>query len=401
MIKLGAQGAGIRLAPGAKHLLGEGAPAGPEGDAKGELLLVHKSKYTNKGRDRAPDAGGPPLRRVEVVATAGLEPFVREELRRLGRAVRVEAQGQPGVIGVRLTGELRPLLGLRAATSAYLVQRFAVPRPKALLGDAQLRAVAETAASVLRLHPPGSFRTLFLSAAGADSAVLRRLKEELAARLGLAVGADDGDLLLRLRRGAEEGSWELLMRISPRPLATRGWRVCNMEGALNGPVAYVLNLLTAPTADDRYLNLGCGSGTLLVERLLLGPAARTIGCDTGAEALACARANLQAAGLEARCELHPWDARSLPLPDGSVSVITADLPFGHLVGSHAANLALYPALLAEAARVARPGARAALLSHELRLMERLLGEAPAWQQESVTRVDVGGLMPGIFLLRRR
>jgi 23S rRNA G2445 N2-methylase RlmL len=313
----------------------------------------------------------------------------------------VDAAGSAGAIGVRISGELRPLLGLRAASSVYLVERFAIPRPKALLGDALLRAVAETAASITRMHPAGSFRTLFLSAAGADSAVLRRLKDELAARLGLGVGADDGDLLLRLRRAPDDAGWELLCRLSPRPLATRAWRVCNLEGALNGPAAHAMALLTQPDPDDRYLNLGCGSGTLLVERLLLGPAARAIGCDTDATALACAEANLRAAGLGGRCELHPWDVRNLPLPDSSVSAITADLPFGHLVGSHAANLTLYPALLAEAGRVARPGARAALLSHELRLMERLLADSPSWALEGLTRVDVGGLLPGIFLLRRQ
>lgn len=356
-------------------------------------------KYTNKDRPARPE--GPPLRRLEVIAPGGLEPLARRELRRLGRSVQLEADGAPEVIALGYSGELRQLLGLRSVVSVYLVRSFAVPRPKALLGDEQLRAATAMCEAVLRLHPPGSFKTLFLSAAGAESAVLARLKGELAARLGLAVGVEDGDLLLRLRRGLDGDGWELLARISPRPLATRPWRVCNLEGALNGPVAHAVVLATGPADDDVYLNLGCGSGTLLVERLLLRGARRAIGCDVSAEALACARANLDAARLAGRAELHDWDARALPLPDASVDVITADLPFGHLVGSHAANLALYPAMLAEAARVARPGARAALLSHELRLMERLLDASPIWALESATRVDVGGLSPRLFVLKRR
>jgi SAM-dependent methyltransferase len=349
---------------------------------------------------RRPHAA-PPARRVELVIPEGLELLARRELRRLVPGARLETAGAPGVIAMGYGGELRPLLGLRSVTSAYLVHAFPVPRPKALLGDEQFRAAVAACEAAMRLHPAGSFRTLFLSAAGADSAVLGRLKQELAARLGLEVGAEDGDLLLRLRRGADGAGWELLVRLSPRPLATRSWRVCNLEGALNGPVAHAMAALTEPAPGDRYLNIGCGSGTLLVERLLLGPARRAIGCDTSAAALACAAANLEAAGLAGRCELQQWDARSLPLADGAADVITADLPFGHLVGSHAENLALYPALLAEAARVARPGARAALLTHEVRLMEGLLAESPAWEIASVTRVDVGGLYPRIFLLRRR
>lgn len=357
------------------------------------------SKYSNK--TPAPRPQQVPGRPLEIVVPEGLMPLARKELRRLGREARIMAEGSAEVIEIEYSGALRGLLGLRSVTSVYLVRRFDVPRPRGLLGDQHLRSALALCESVLRAHPAGSFGSLFLSAAGADSSVLNRLKQELATRLGLAVGAEDGDLLLRLRRASAGEGWELLVRISPRPLATRPWRVCNLEGALNGPVAFAVVAATAPTADDRYLNIGCGSGTLLVERLVGGPAQRAIGCDTSPEALACARANLEAAGLAGRCELQPWDARALPLPDASVSVITADLPFGHRVGSHAENVELYPALLREAARVARPGARVALLSHEVRLMEQLLGASPDWALETATRVDVGGLYPRIFALRRR
>ncbi len=356
-------------------------------------------KYSNF-QPRHELSSEPQARQVEVVVAEGLEPIAQTELRRLGRSIQLEPTAASGVIALRYSGELRMLLGLRAATSVYLLRSFAVPRPKALLGDEHLRAALALCETAIHLHPPGVFRTLFLSAAGAESTVMARLKTELAARLGLAVGEEDGDLLLRLRRGANGAGWALLVRISPRPLATRAWRVCNLEGALNGPVAHAMAALTAPTDRDVYLNLGCGSGTLLVERLLLAPARRVIGCDTSASALACARTNLAAAGLAGRCELTDWDVCALPLPDASVDVLTGDLPFGHLVGSHATNLALYPALLAEAARVARPGARCALLSHEVRLMEHLLATTPAWQLEQAIRVDLGGLYPRIYLLRR-
>jgi 23S rRNA G2445 N2-methylase RlmL len=230
--------------------------------------------------------------------------------------------------------------------------------------------------------------------------VLTRLKHDLAQALKLELGQDDGDLLLRLRRSTDADTWELLVRIAPRPLATRAWRVCNLEGALNGPTAHAMALLSAPTAHDVVLNIACGSGTLLIERLLLGPTRRAIGCDTNPPALACAQANVAAAGLSGRCELTDWDARNLPLPDASISVILGDLPFGHLVGSHAENLALYPALLAEATRVARSDARCVLISHELRLMEQLLAQQNAWRIVQRLRVDVGGLKPQIIVLQK-
>jgi hypothetical protein len=82
-------------------------------------------------------------------------------------------------------------------------------------------------------------------------------------------------------------------------------------------------------------------------------------------------------------------------------VIVADLPFGQLVGTHAENERLYPRILAEAGRVAAPGARMALLTHELRLLDRAAAQRPdLWRLVDVLRVRTGGMMPGIFLMER-
>lgn len=340
------------------------------------------------------------VNRIEVIVTEGLEPIAREELRLLGASAHLDRRELPGLITLEYAGDLRALLRLRVAQSVYIVRSFAVPRPKALLGDEHFRTMVAMVEQVRRLHPPNSFHSLFLSAAGAESSVLSRLKTDLAARVGLVVGHEDGDLLLRLRRVASGDGWELCMRLSPRPLATRAWRICNLEGALNGPVAHAMALLTRPDPADRFLNLGCGSGSLLIERLSVTPARRVIGCDIDPAALDCARANIGAAGLSDRCELHPWDMRALPLPDASVDAICADLPFGHRIGTHADNLELYPPLLREAARVTRPGALCTLLTHEVRLMEQLLAAQRVWSLAQAIRVDLGGLHPRMFVLRR-
>jgi precorrin-6B methylase 2 len=275
-----------------------------------------------------------------------------------------------------------------------------LPRPTALLDDGAFQRITAAVGHIRSLHPAGAFRTFRLSAAGADSSAFQRF----ANRLGQATGlrpADAGDLLLRFRRGAD-GRFALLARISPRPLAARAWRVCNLPGALNAAVASAMTGLTRPAPGDVYLNLACGSGTLLVERALLGPAGRLIGCDVDAEALACAARNVAAAGLR-DVELTDWDATRLPLADRSVDALTVDLPFGQLVGSHALNAELYPGLLAEAARVARPGARLVAISQQIRLLERSV-DAAYWNVEEILRPTLstsgGPIKPGIYVLRR-
>jgi 23S rRNA G2445 N2-methylase RlmL len=336
---------------------------------------------------------------IECDVLEGLEDLAAEEIEaRLQPDQRVEFV-RAGAIRFGWAGDLREVLALRSVVAAYVLLQFAVPRPKALLGHQYFTALTQTATAILALQPTKAFRTIRLSAAGENSSVLTRLREELAARLGLVPATEEGDLLLRLRRVGD--GWEALLRMTPRPLATRAWRVQNVPGAPNATLACAIARLTEPYADDRVLNICCGSGTLLIERLLLMPAQQVIGCDMNPVVLGYARENMHAAGLAGRARLECWDATGLPLDNASVDVIVADLPFGQLVGSHAENERLYPQLLAEAGRVAQPGTRMVLLTHELRLLEETAAQYPhLWQPRGVVRVHSGGMTPGIFLFER-
>ncbi|MDW8352221.1 MAG: methyltransferase domain-containing protein [Anaerolineae bacterium] len=365
------------------------------------------------------------VHRCEADVIGGLEPFARQELAALGaREIHVP---QPGLISFSAQA-LRPLLALKTVLSVYLLRRYEVPRPSALLGDQNQRALLAQIETALGVMPRRAYQTFMLGAAGNRSAVMTRLKSVIAQHTGLREVGAEGDLLIRIRPAREAftpapaamrlgehalttkarrtSAWDVLVRLSPKPLATRDWRVCHVAGSLQATVAHVMAQLTRPASNDVYLNLGCGSATLLIERAALAPARRLIGCDTDRRALECARENIaaylqSAPGQRGAFELHDWDMRCLPLPDGSVDAITADLPFGHRVGSHGDNLVLYPALLREAARVAKPGARCVLITGEVRLMEHALAPlSSVWLRGSTFRVNLGGLQPAIFELRR-
>jgi tRNA (guanine6-N2)-methyltransferase len=361
--------------------------------------------------------GDPPdlrPRTIECEVLAGLEPFCAAEVRRvLGRRAHLLDEGggagrgstgrgaDPGggAVRFRLAGWLAAVLELRTAVAAYLLVRVAGRRPSALLGDTSLFDQVE---AVRRLHPPGAFRSFRISAPGRDSAALRRLRAELTRRTGLPEDPDDGDLYLRIRRARQPAEgWEALVRLSPRPLSARAWRTFNLPGALNATIAAAMVELSRPRPSDRVLNLMCGSGTILVERLARAPAALAAGCDLDPAALAGSRQNLRAAGVPGAAALARMDATALGLRDGSFNVLLADLPYGHRMGSHDANAALYPAVLAEAARVTEPGGAMVLVTHELRLFERCLPEAERWWSvERAVQVYQKGHHPVIYRLRR-
>jgi tRNA (guanine6-N2)-methyltransferase len=338
---------------------------------------------------------------IECEVLAGLKPSAVDEVRRaLGRRAELVEDDDPTALRFGYSGSLAALLRLRIVVAAYLLVTVAGRRPSALLGDSTLFDQVE---AVRRLHPPGAFSSFRLSAPGKESAALRRLREELGRRSGLPYDPEDGELLLRIRRsrGATAG-WDLLTRLSPRPQSARPWRVHNLPGALNATIAAAAVDLAGPGPGDRVLNLMCGSGTLLVERFARGRPALALGCDLDPSALAGTRTNLAAAGLAGSVGLARMDATALGLADASFDVLLADLPYGHRMGSHQDNAALYPAVLREAARVAVPGGALLAVTHELRLFERCLARARRWWSvERAVQVWQKGHHPKLYLLRRR
>jgi len=137
----------------------------------------------------------------------------------------------------------------------------------------------------------------------------------------------------------------------------------------------------------------------------MGAARQALGYDVDDTALACARANVAAAGLGASITLERRDATALPLDDGTVDTVAADLPYAMLLGSGTANAELYPALVDEAARVLKPAGRLLVVTTQNRLMASVC-EARAEVLRLVERVpfevprERGTISPSIWALER-
>ena len=208
------------------------------------------------GRRRQPAASPTQNPRVtlECEVLPGLEPFCGDELRRvLGRQVELAGGSGPGAVRFSWSGPLRALLGLRTAVAVYLLVSVPGRRPSTLLGDTTLFDQVET---VRRLHRPGSFSSFRLSVPGRDSAALRRLRQELTARTGLGHDPDEGELYLRIRRSAGGDGWDLLTRLTPRPLSARGWRVARCSPS---PTSSAVPALPAG-GDAPLAARACGAG---------------------------------------------------------------------------------------------------------------------------------------------
>lgn len=338
---------------------------------------------------------------VALELLEGLAPFVAAELdRSVPEAIRVAAE--PTEIRVEIDDPAR-LLELRTVVAAYLSVELDVRRPRGILSPDVLRTCLDAIAAARRIAKPRRFGSFRLSAAGSASQELLRLRGEIEHRTGLADDPDAGELLLRLRRSPAPSTsrgWNLLIRLTPRPLSARSWRVARYPGALNATIAAAMVDLTEPAPDDDFVDLMCGSGTLVIERLAWGSPRRIVACDIAPEALRAARDNQRASKLHGTIEFVQADARCLDEHVRGFNKLVVNLPWGELVGDHAANEELYPAVLRAAQRLARERAVFAVLTHDIRRFERCLGEVEGWVVDDSWRVFQKGHRPKLYRLTR-
>lgn len=337
---------------------------------------------------------------VEIEVLEGLMSLVKKEIRHhFGDQIQILSEDETTLI-LNYSGRLKALLSLRMVVAVYHVQHFNVPRPKALLGHQHFHAMLDQIKVIRGMHPKGMFETFRISAAGENSSVFARLKSEVREYTGMDV-EDDADLLLRVRPSVvQTGGWEVLTRISPRPLSARDWRVTDMHGALNACLAAAMVELTQPKPDDRYLNLMCGSGTLMVERMLKMSAEVAVGIDIDDFALEASVENLEASHQRQNVFLSKMDATQTGFGADTFNKIVVDFPYGQKIGSSEENPALYAASLKEAARIATADACLVVITHQMKSFEGVVDAQRKWRYERTLQVNQGGLHPKIYVLER-
>ena len=369
-----------------------------------DAQTTHGARTTPSARNSRPDPA--PVQRYEVETVSGLEEYARREIRRrLGKAAQIVGTQIEGRVSLQYNGSIRRFDEFRTAVAVHRVEEFAVPGPRALLGHQHLTRLLAAIQSVLDARPGAAFQTFRIAAAGAGSRVFMRLRQEIADATGLQQAEGAAHLQISVRRStAEEEGWQALIRTSPMPLSARRWRVCDMPGALNGAVASAMVSLTGTRPTERMLNLCCGSGTLVIERLGMGAATSVTGVDISASALQCADANLRAAGHRSSVSLVQADCARLPIPDASVDTINADLPYGMLRNDSGDIASLYHSALAESARVAAAEASMVLITTRRRALLAALAEVPSWNLLTEIPLSIphsrGYITPQIYLLRR-
>ena len=283
---------------------------------------------------------------------------------------------------------------LRTVAGVSRVLEFDVPRPKALLGDANLRAIVEAVDEVKRGE---QFNAVRIAAAGSDSSVMKRIAQEVADAAELKVD-DDGDLVLRILHGSSGRGWRVLVRVTPRPMATRPWRVADYMGAVNATIAAAMVRLASLRAGAKVANLMCGSATLAIEAALAHPdLAQIVAFDQSAEAVAAALANVEAASVDDRVVVKQADALQSGLGDAEFDAVFCDPPWTGMSQDDVKKL--YMSSLDEIYRVLCHGGVAGWLSHQIEVSRDVIA-ASKFDVTQRLRLTQGGLHPTLWMLRK-
>lgn len=218
----------------------------------------------------------------------GTEDFAMNELvRRYKGRLQLLESSRPTECRFIPGSETSTLLQLRLFQSIHASLPLFVRGPGSFMTQIYYKQCLALIRYAMNISQEKDRKGLRFDAAGSNSPTFAEFGARLEESLGILYRPDKGDLLITVRPATR--GWEFMCRIGSRPLSTRPWRQANFRGALNATLASTIVELSSPTPDDTFCNVMCGSGTLLIERLLRRGARRAIGIDINSNVLEKAR----------------------------------------------------------------------------------------------------------------
>lgn len=187
------------------------------------------------------------------------------------------------------------------------------------------------------------------------------------------------------------------LRLSDRTMRHRRYKTRHVSASLRPSVAAALARLTEPARDDVFLEPMCGAGTVVAERLAIGPLRGLAAGDLSPDMLAAARANVPHSAART---LMRWDATRLPIARGAVTKAAVNLPFGKKIGTKRGLDKLYPAFVVEMERVLAPGGVLVVLTSAYDVLREALRKAPQLTVDRGYSVSVLGEWARVYIIRR-
>jgi len=308
-----------------------------------------------------------PKMQIKLAFITGLREIVLQEIKKysdLHIATVTE-----NYIFLNFDEDLNKITFLRSISRAFIVARDLRYTPryisnhKSLLGNLIL---------LILKNNSSAFKTFKISCAGSDSSEVRSIANYIQNTHGL-IEKESADLKIHIVK--TDGTWELGVELTARPLSSRDYKTLNMGGAMNPTIAFAVNSLCQLEKASSYLNIFSGSATLLIEAATSYPnLKKLVGFDNDKESITLAIQNIKKAGLMRKIQLLGKDI--FDNPDlGKFDAITADLPFGMLISRNEDLEILYRTYVSYCQETLNPKGRMAIYTTKDELLIKIIQES--------------------------
>lgn len=184
-------------------------------------------------------------------------------------------------------------------------------------------------------------------------------------------------------------------------LSKRDWRVEYVPAGINPSLAYILCMIANLEKENILLDPFCGSSVIPITALLNFNIKRVICTDISGNAIDASKKNFKAANIEkSKYKVFRNDILKSKISKRNVDRIVSNLPFGIRVGDHDSNVLMYKSLESVARKVLRKRGLIVLLTQEKVLLREVFSK-DIWSVKSVLRVNEGGLLPEMFLIKQK
>lgn len=313
-----------------------------------------------------------------LVPPPGFLPELMEELSELG----FESSARPEGAAVA-TEALSPLFAARCFTELLLPVAENLPlRPEAL-------------AEAVRGELTQPYRVELSGYSGDRHRFIHAFVEEAGGDNNPSAYALEARIVVHGERA------DLYIKPASFPDTRFAYRKKTLPASMHPALAACIVRCAAPfcqKAKPAVLDPFCGSGTLLFEREKRGACSELLGADIAAAAVSAARENARAGG--SRAKFIQKDARAF-VPRVPADEVYANLPFGNRVGVHKDNEDLYRVFVNRLPSLLAGGGVAALYTMEYTLLSRCLERSALLVPLEKRRTEAGGLLPWVFLLKRK
>lgn len=213
-----------------------------------------------------------------------------------------------------------------------------------------------------------TFKTFKITCAGSDSKEVQDIGAYLTKTYAL-IESEEADVKISIIKLGN--IWEVGIQMTRRPLTVRSYKVENIQGGINPPIAYAMNSLADLDRATSYLNVFSGSATLLIEAASMKPGLKLVGFDSNKKTISLAIHNIQKAGFIRNIQLKAFDI--FDKPDlGKYDVIAADLPFGMLISKNEDLDKLYKCFVEYSENTLNPRGRLVVYTSEYETLKKIL-----------------------------